>query len=171
MTLPLAVLAVFAAGAGLINTPFRLSLEHFLDPVFEVVRVAHPPEGSTPWILAGVSVLVALGGIAYAYRRYITRELPVEEGPRWDFLEEGFGVDELYGRTIVLPGKAVAESAAFTADARGIDGLVNGVGGAVKKLADAATKLQTGQVRSYGTGMFLGTVALIVWLLVRGGAF
>ncbi|GBE24730.1 NADH-quinone oxidoreductase subunit 12 [bacterium BMS3Bbin02] len=171
MTLPLAVLAVFAAGAGLINTPFRLSLEHFLDPVFEVIKVAHPPEGSTPWILAGVSVLVALGGIAYAYRRYIKRALPVEEGPRWDFLEEGFGVDELYGRTIVLPGKAVAESAAFTADARGIDGLVNGVGGAVKKLADAATRLQTGQVRSYGTGMFLGTVALILWLLVRGGAF
>jgi NADH-quinone oxidoreductase subunit L len=171
MTLPLGVLAVFAAGAGLFNTPFRPSLEHFLEPAFEFVKVAHPPEGSTPWILAGVSVLVAIGGIAVAYRRYVTRALPVEEGPRWDLLEEGYGVDDLYGRTIVLPGKSAAQALAFTADAKGVDGLVNGVGGAVKRLASAASLLQTGQVRSYGAGMLLGTVALIVWVLVRGGGF
>ncbi len=171
MTLPLVVLAIFAAGAGLINTPFRPSLEHFLEPAFAFIKVAHAPEGITPWVLAGVSVLVALGGIAVAYRRYVTRTLPVEEGERWDLVESGFGVDDLYGRTIVLPGKAVAESAAFTVDAKGVDGLVNGVGGAVKRLADAATVLQTGQVRSYGTTMFLGAVAVIAWLLIRGGAF
>lgn len=171
MTLPLGVLAIFAAGAGLFNTPFRPSLEHFLEPVFEFVKVAHPPEGSTPWILAGVSVLVAIGGIAAAYRRYVTRDLPVEEGPRWDLLENGYGVDDLYGRTIVLPGKAAAEAVAFTADAKAVDGLVNGVGGAVKRLASAASVLQTGQVRSYGAGMLLGTVAIIVWILVRGGGF
>ncbi|VAW07686.1 NADH-ubiquinone oxidoreductase chain L, partial [hydrothermal vent metagenome] len=171
MTLPLAVLAIFAAGAGLINTPFRPSLEHFLEPAFAFIKVAHAPEGITPWVLASVSVLVALGGIAVAYRRYVTRTLPVEEGERWDLVENGFGVDDLYGRTIVLPGKAVAESAAFTVDAKGVDGLVNGVGGAVKRLADAATVLQTGQVRSYGTTMFLGAVAVIAWLLIRGGAF
>lgn len=171
MTLPLVVLAAFSAGIGLLNTPFKPSLEHFLEPAFETVRAAHLPEGTTPWLLAGVSVFVAIVGIAFAYRRYVVREVPAEDGPRWDLLEDGYRVDELYGRTIVLPGKAVANVAAFTADVKGVDGFVNGVGAAAKKVAAAATRLQTGQVRSYGSGMFIGTIALIVFFLVRGGAF
>jgi NADH-quinone oxidoreductase subunit L len=168
MTIPLIILAGLAAFAGLINTPWNLSLEHFLEPAFELVTQAHAPEGATPWILALVSVAAGIIGIAYAYRRFLVGEAPVETGPAWDLLENGYYVDDLYGKTIVLPGKKAAEQLAFTADAKGIDGAVNGVGGLVKQLAEKAKPLQTGLVRSYGVGILGGAVGVVLIILVRG---
>ena len=58
MTLPLIVLAVLSVVGGLVNTPFRLTLEHFLEPAFELVKLQHPPEGIGSFLLlAGLSVL------------------------------------------------------------------------------------------------------------------
>ncbi|HDH24904.1 MAG TPA: NADH-quinone oxidoreductase subunit L, partial [Actinobacteria bacterium] len=45
MTIPLMVLAVLATVGGLINTPFRAGLEHFLEPSFEGVGLAGEPGG------------------------------------------------------------------------------------------------------------------------------
>jgi NADH-quinone oxidoreductase subunit L len=168
MTVPLIALGVLSAVGGLINTPWRLSLEHFLEPSFEGVSLAHPPEGATPWILAIVSVAVGLAGIAYAYRRFLAGEAPEETGRLWDTLESGYYVDDLYGKTIVLPGKKAAEELAFTADAKGIDGAVNGVGVLVKRAAEMAKPLQTGLVRNYGVGILGGAVGVVLIILVRG---
>jgi NADH-quinone oxidoreductase subunit L len=95
--------------------------------------------------------------------------VPEETGGVWDTLLHGYYVDDLYGKTIVLPGKAAAEQLAFTADAKGIDGAVNGVGGLVKRLAVLAKSLQTGLARSYGVGILGGAAALVLIILVRGG--
>jgi NADH-quinone oxidoreductase subunit L len=168
MTTPLIVLAVLSAVGGLINTPWRLSLEHFLEPAFEAVHLAHAPDGITPWVLAIVSVVAGILGILFANHRFNTGELPNETGPLWDRLENGYYVDDLYGKTIVLPGKALSEQLAFTADAKGIDGAVNGVGGLVKKIAELAKPLQTGLVRNYGIGILGGAVGIVLIILVRG---
>ena len=46
MTLPLIVLACLSVVGGLVNTPFRLGLEHFLEPSFEGVHIQRlPPTG------------------------------------------------------------------------------------------------------------------------------
>ncbi len=171
MTLPLIALAVLSAIGGLVNTPWRLGVEHFLEPSFELVYLTHPPEGATPWILAFISVAVALLGIGYAYRRFLVGEAPTEEGRLWDALENGYYVDDLYGKTIVLPGKKASEQLAFTADAKGIDGVVNGVGVAVKRAADRAKPLQTGLVRNYGLVIMGGAVGILIIILIRGGGF
>ena len=171
MTVPLIALAVLSAVGGLINTPWKLTLEHFLEPSFELVHLAHPPEGATPWILAVVSVAAGLLGIGYAYRRFLVGDAPAEEGRLWDTLENGYYVDDLYGRTIVLPGKGASEQLAFTADAKGIDGAVNGVGVAVKKVAELAKPLQTGLVRNYGVAILSGAVGILIIMLIRGGVF
>ncbi len=168
MTVPLIVLAGLAAVAGLINTPWKLSLEHFLEPAFEGLHLAHPPDGATPWLLALASVAAGVAGIAYAYRRFLVGEAPAETGPKWDLLENGYYVDDLYGKTLVLPGKKAAEQLAFTADAKGIDGAVNGVGALVKQLAEKAKPLQTGLVRNYGVVILGGAVGLVLIILVRG---
>nr|MDJ0925341.1 NADH-quinone oxidoreductase subunit L [Acidimicrobiia bacterium] len=170
MTVPLVILAVLSAVGGLVNTPWRLSLEHFLEPALEAVHLAHPPEGATAWVLAAVSVLAGVIGILYAHRRYNRRELPDESGKLFVNLENGYYVDDFYGKTIVLPGKAVAEQLAFTADAKGIDGAVNGVGALTKQVAGWAKGLQTGFVRNYGLGILGGAVALVLIILIRGGA-
>jgi NADH-quinone oxidoreductase subunit L len=168
MTIPLIALGTLAAVGGLINTPWRLTLEHFLDPAFENVQLAHTPDGATPWILALVSVAAAAAGIYYAYKRFLVGEAPEEKTGIWETLLHGYYVDDLYGKTLVLPGKELANQMAFTADAKGIDAAVNGVGGLVKRIATLAKPLQTGFVRSYGVGILGGAAALVLIILMRG---
>ena len=168
MTVPLMALAGLSVVGGLINTPFRPALEHFLEPSFELVHQTHLPEGTTPWILAGISIVVGLVGIWYAYRRYVVGGTQVEEGGRWDTLLAGYHVDDLYGRTIVGPGKAAATQLAFTADAKVIDGAVNGLGGLVKHVGARFTSIQTGLARNYAVGILAGAVGVLVWLIVAG---
>jgi NADH-quinone oxidoreductase subunit L len=169
MTMPLVALAGLATVGGLVNTPFRPALEHFLEPAFELVEQTHLPEGTTPWVLAAVSILAGVIGIGIAYRRYLGASLPVEEGATWDFVEQGYRVDDLYGATIVLPGKKASEALAFTVDAKGVDGAVNGVAKLVGGMSRMLRPLQTGYARTYGAGILVGAVGLVVWLLVIGG--
>ena len=168
MTLPLVALAGLAVVGGVVNTPFRPSLEHFLEPALAVSR--HLPAAGTQWALAVVSIAAAVAGIAAAYRRYLGgRALPGEQGAKWDLLEAGYGVDQAYGRAIVAPGKALATATAFTFDTRIVDGAVNGVGVVVRWTGERLRPIQSGRVRNYGAGILAGAVGLIAWLLVRGG--
>ncbi|HEX5630211.1 MAG TPA: NADH-quinone oxidoreductase subunit L, partial [Acidimicrobiia bacterium] len=84
MTLPLVALAGLSVVGGLVNTPFKTGLEHFLHPVFEAVHLTHPPEGTLALTLAAASVVAALAGIALAAVRY--RTYRTEEGRTWRIL-------------------------------------------------------------------------------------
>ena len=169
MTLPLVALGALAVVGGLVNTPFSPALEHFLEPAFELLDQAHLPGAGAQWALAVVSIAAAAAGIAYAARRYMDRDLPAEEGPLWERLEQGYRVDDLYGKVLVAPGKAGAMAAAFTVDARVVDGAVNGAAVLVRRIGERLRPLQTGRVRNYGAGILLGTVGLVLLLLARGG--
>jgi NADH-quinone oxidoreductase subunit L len=169
MTAPLVVLAVAAAVGGLVNTPWRLGLEHFLEPAFEAVTQAHIPEGATPWVLAAASVAAGLLGIWAASRRYLVETVPAETSLMWDRLEHGYYVDDLYGNTIVLPGKLGSAWLAFAFDQKVVDGAVNGVGWVVRRFGAALRPLQTGFARSYGVAILAGTVGLLIWFMARGG--
>ena len=48
-----------------------------------------------------------------------------------------------------------------------IDGAVNAIGGGVKLLAEGGRRVQTGFVRSYALAVFLGAVAILVYVGVR----
>ncbi|MBK5266747.1 MAG: NADH-quinone oxidoreductase subunit L [Acidimicrobiia bacterium] len=182
MTVPLMVLAVLSAGAGFINAPQLLTLEHYLDPVFEALHPAHL-ESELPRLLgmdglalglALVSLAVALTGIGtalYVYARSSERfrewfanatRRPMAAS------ENAFWVDKFYGKTIVLPGKKLAQGMA-TFDSSFVDGTVNSVAGAVKRIGMALKPLQTGYVRSYGAGFVAGVIGLVIFFLTRGG--
>ncbi len=174
MTGPLLILAVLSIVGGFVNTPFRLGLEHFLEPSFEAVSQAHPPEGILTWALAAVSVLAGLGGIAIAAVVYLgpadfRRRLLDRASGLFDLWERGYGVDDLYGSTLVGPGKRLAEWSAFSVDAGLVDGAVNGVGVLVQRLGAALRPIQTGFVRNYGLVLAAGAVGLIIWFAGRGG--
>jgi len=174
MTVPLIVLALLAIVGGLINTPFFTTLEHFLEPSFELVSMQHPPEdGLLVLILAGLSVLAAVGGIAVAfvsYRRPRERWLDFEHGfgPLWGTWEAAYRVDDLYGATLVGPGRKAAELTAFGLDLKVIDGAVNGVGRLVRYAGDWTRTLQTGYVRNYGVLFLGGTLLIVIWLVAGG---
>jgi len=174
MTLPLIALAVLSIVGGLVNTPFRLSLEHFLEPSFEGVHVQEAP---TDWltlaVLAGLSILAAGAGAVFgylAYRRPPQRWRQFEESfePMWGTWEQAYGVDDLYGRALVAPGRRLAEATAFSVDAGVVDGAVNGVGRMVRNAGDWARPLQTGFVRNYGVLFLAGALVVVVWLVVGG---
>ena len=171
MTVPLVVLAVGAALTGFVNVPWSPWLEHFLETSFEGVELAELPE--TLLALAGLALIALLGALVaatFSYRRYNRAQLPDESAGVWRTLLNGYYVDDLYGATIVEPGKKTAEVMAFTADTKVVDGAVNGVGRLVQSFSAALRPLQTGFARSYGVGILAGTVGIVVWLLVRGGA-
>ncbi len=168
MTRPLLALGALAAVGGLINMPWTPVLEHFLEPAFEGVQQAQLPSGLTSWLLGAASVTVAALGILYGYRRYVAATLPDETGEGWDLVEHGFRVDDLYGATLVLPGKRAAEVMAFQADAKVVDGAVNGVGVAVKEIAARLKPIQSGLVRSYGAAILLGAVGVLLVMVLRG---
>ena len=174
MTLPLMALAGLTIVGGLINTPFRLTLEHFLEPSFELVHLQHAPESAGLLILlAGLSVAAGLAGIVAAYLAYRREESAwrdFEDGmqPAWGLWLDAYRVDDLYGATIVAPGRKLAEAAAFSFDLPVIDGAVNGVGRLVRNLGDWLRPLQTGYVRNYGVIFLAGAVAVVVWLVTGG---
>ena len=167
MTVPLMVLAGLSVVGGLVNTPFRTSLEHFLDPVFEGLHLAHAPDGSVAWILAAVSVAAGVIGISMAVLRYRAK-VPAEDGLGWKLLGNGYYVDDMYAGVFARGGKLGAAWLAFRFDARGIDGAVEGVGALTRRVAGWLRPLQTGFVRSYSLAIVAGSVGLLAWFLSRG---
>ncbi len=145
MTVPLAALAVGSALAGWIGVPklwafvpegFR-SFEHWLAPALggEVGHEAagHAHEASTEWLLMGLSVAVALAGIAVARHFYLKRPeraeaLRAAAGPLYTAVANKWYVDEIYDFLFVNGlgkggGRALARF-----DERIVDGGVNGAG-------------------------------------------
>ncbi len=176
MTIPLVVLAVGSAGFGLLNTPwpFKPAFEHFLEPSFEAIHMAHLPSGSTPWILAAVSILTAAAGALFAYRKYQgadaieTVPIMARRTGVWRWVANGYYVDDIIGNLIVLPGKLVAAWTAFVLDSEIIDGSVRAVGGGVRRIGGWMRPIQTGFVRSYAAVTFAGVVGLLLWFVSRG---
>jgi NADH-quinone oxidoreductase subunit L len=167
----LIVLAIPTVVIGGINTPFRFFLEHFLEPAFEAVVQPHPPEGLALWLLAALSLAMVIAGVVFGWSRYRVDEPIEESGTYWRAAERGFYVDDVYGRGIVLPLKAVANWLAFPVDQRGIDGAVDGVAHGVRSLGEQLRPVQNGLMRSYALGIAGGALGLVIWLLISGGAF
>jgi NADH-quinone oxidoreductase subunit L len=167
MTLPLVALAGLAVVAGLVNTPWRLGLEHFLAPVFTAVHLAHPPGGLTPWLLAAVAIGVAVAGIGAGVMRYRTERS--EQDGAWNLVGRGYYVDDVYAQVFGRAGKLGAAFLAFRIDAGGIDRAVEGAGALTRRVGSWLRPVQTGFVRTYSAGIVLGGVALLAWFLWRGG--
>jgi NADH-quinone oxidoreductase subunit L len=177
MTGQLMGLAVLAAGAGFLNSPLInvVPFEHFLEPSFEGVKVAHPPEEiSLQLLLAGISVIAAVVGIGMALFLYArasdevrARFLGLFRRP-WFVWENAFWVDQVYGKLIVAPGKRISEWLATAFDQSLVDGIVNGVGGVTRRVGALLRPIQSGFVRAYGALFAVGAAALIAWAVSRG---
>ena len=174
MTTPLVILGLLTVGVGLFNAPGILAFEHFLEPAFHGVKLAHAPEElGLILLLAGISVLAGVVGIAiawllYSYADEVTRLRILSKVRRpLTVFENGYWVDEIYNTLIVQPGKRISFWAARVVDQEWIDGMVNGTGGAVTRLGRRLRPIQSGFVRAYGALLALGTIALIVWVVGR----
>jgi NADH-quinone oxidoreductase subunit L len=80
-----------------------------------------------------------------------------------------FHVDEIYGRTVVLPGKSLATFSAEVLDVKVIDGAVNGVAWLIGRMSSGLRRVQTGYVRNYAAVFLIGVVVVFSLLVLRVG--
>ena len=171
MLLPLVVLAGLSIVGGALNLPFSKSTErlhHWLHPVVgeaeEIALHEWHPSGGLKWTLALIAVAVGLIGIFAAYTVYQRKRAKAIEP---ELLARGWRVDESYAWFMGGPGRKFFDAVTF-ADARGVDGAVNGIASEVRNLGNVLRKLQTGYVRNYALGIAVGAIALLGWFVSRG---
>ena len=149
MTTPLIVLAIFAAIGGLANLPSNVpliggELHHFIGEVHEASEVVHSEALALNGIVAGLSTLLAVGGLLFGwavYRNYRVGEVePFQRwlGPVFTLLKNKYYVDEFYQAVISRPTVWLA-NLSFKFDKGVIDYLVNLVGKATRLVADISS--------------------------------
>jgi len=167
MRLPLVVLAVFAAAAGIFDLPWvhHNSFAGWLAPVFAHSLYADHEGSLRQWVLAVVDSLMALAGLGVAWVLWKGRsDRPALEPA---FLRRVWYWDDVYDTVIGRPGQVLARFSAAVVDNWVIDGAVNGVASLVKSTGSGVRKLQTGYVRNYALGIVIGLVAIIAFMVSR----
>ena len=173
MWIPLAILAILAVFGGALGWPEALGgsnhFGHFLLPVTHVVEAADVPENRGLELgLAVLSVLTALAGIGVAHLFYVVRpalpgELAAKYRGLYELVLDKWRIDELYDNVIVKP--LLLFSRFFLGGA--IDtGVVNGAGFAISSVTQGfgmvATRLQSGNIRSYAGWLAFGAAAILL---------
>ena len=170
MTWPMIVLGVLAVVAGYVNTPWASFLGDWLVDGNEALGHSHI-EGPI-WIMIAATV-VSLAGIYLAYVMYYKRSL----ARNWlsgtgdtlhTILLNKFYVDEFYQMSVVAVAKAISYFFRFI-DVFLVEGLVKGVVGIVQGLGATGSKMQSGQVQTYGAVAFIGLAVLAVIYAFTGG--
>ncbi len=171
MTFPMIVLGVLAIVAGYVNTPwFGSFLGDWLTKGNPLLEGQH--EGEPVWIMAAATI-VSLLGIYLAYliygKRSISREWLSGKGSTLHaILYNKYYVDEFYQLTIISITKGFSHLMQFI-DTFIVEGLVNLVTGIVQGLGRLGSKLQSGQVQTYGAVAFIGLAVLVVIYAFTGG--
>ncbi len=207
MTVPLMVLAAGSVLVGWLGTPKLFNLPEFfrgfegwLEPVFEPVKAlahegAEHADHSTEWLMMGLSVLIAFGGIFVARYMYtkLRRDQRPSGGVLYPVLLNKWYVDEVYD-LIFIRGLSLGGGGLFAKfDSEVIDGGVNGTAWAtrfvstvsmwwdtwivdglvnlsaftVRALSFPVRFLQTGLLQSYALVFVLGVLAIFGYYWVR----
>jgi NADH-quinone oxidoreductase subunit L len=168
MSLPLVVLGALSALGGLIDLPFHPTLD-FLDrwlrPVFAGRLLAHRWGIGGEWTFALIDAGLAVLGVSLALALWSrTSERPAAEPT---VLRRAWFIDWAYDRFIARPSTEVALETSVVVESKGIDGVVNGVGGLVRLTSRQLRKVQTGYVRNYALGLAAGLVLILAYVLTR----
>lgn len=177
MAIPLVLLAIPAALIGFVGVPpdngiFQRFIEPVFAPAIERAQGVAPAVGFTgpTMLIMLISTLTAIAGIFAAFMLYYkANPLPgvIARGVPWLYnaLLNKWYFDELYNRTLVDGGKALAYSF-WRFDQKVIDGVVNGVAGFVRGSGGKLRRVQTGFVQGYALAIGLGLLGLITYLWV-----
>ncbi len=167
MRLPLVVLAVAAAGAGVFDLPWAHhdSFVGWLQPVFAHTLYVDHESAPREWMLGIVDAVVAIIGLEVAWLLWRVRSDRPELEPA--FLQRVWYWDDFYDAIFGRPGQVLARFSATVIEGRVIDGAVNGVAALVKVTGDGVRRLQTGYVRNYALAIAIGLAAIIAFMLSR----
>jgi NADH-quinone oxidoreductase subunit L len=186
MTVPLMILGALAIGAGFLNAEalhgaLPLWFERWLGPGIEEgvphIQIAEARE-HLELPLVGVSIVVALGSIFFAWSWYGKGPSPqadrVAKGvPRlYQLVLDKWRIDELYDRTIVRGLQRLGRFGAETFDPGFIDRvMVHGAAGLAKVGGQLLRLVQTGRVQIYAMVMAAGMAGILFKLTIPEADF
>ncbi|MBX9626441.1 MAG: NADH-quinone oxidoreductase subunit L [Gemmataceae bacterium] len=174
MTVPLLVLAVGALAAGAVAGPLTHSFDHFLErtPSLQQAATAVPgakaPAHAFDWGLAGLSTLLAAGGVGLAavlYAKGRPEKVPPGLEPVVALSRNKLYVDEVYEAALVKPLTGAAVAAGMFD--RFLDSFGRLLASAPRLLGHLARPVQNGLVQFYALGMAAGVVVLLSFVAFR----
>lgn len=172
MTIPMMVLAILAIFAGYINTPwFGTFLADWLrEGTPYVQETAHGPA----WIVV-VTVAVSLLGIFLAYLMYAKKSLSKDTFAHavpglYRLLFNKYYIDELYDAVVVRSVRACSRFLQYV-DEIVVEGAVQATAGITRGIGNVGSRLQNGQVQTYGAVAFIGLAVMVVVIAMTGGYF
>jgi proton-translocating NADH-quinone oxidoreductase chain L len=167
MTVPLIILAVFAAGVGAVLAlpPFSL-FGNFLLRTPGLVTV---PEAAPAYLLMGVSAIVAAAGIGLAWWMYVRQpgsaaQVAQAMRPAYVLSSNKFFIDELYDYFLIKPLVGFAQFLRVM-DLYVVDGLVDITGNIPRLLGALFWPIQNGLVQYYALLMILGLTVFLLALI------
>ncbi len=122
--------------------------------------------------LIGFSILIALGGVAIAWRFYTKHQVEGDVilrkrlGKLHVAMENKFYVDEIYEAILLKPFVWLGSNFIMAIDRYVIDGIVRGIGDFILFLGDGIKTLQTGLVGQYALLLVIGVVSILTYLFV-----
>nr|WP_236619687.1 NADH-quinone oxidoreductase subunit L [Bacillus sp. 1NLA3E] len=171
MTFPMIVLAILAVVSGYVNTPwFGTFLGDWLTEGNEAL--AHGEVEGPIWIMI-VATVVSLAGIFLAWliygKRSLSRDWLSGRAPiLYNILYNKYYIDEFYQLTVIFATKWISQLLNII-EVFIVEGIIKGITGIVQTLGKSGSKLQSGQVQTYGTVAFVGLALLVVIFALTGG--
>jgi len=154
---PLAILAVVAGfGMG--------SFEHFVTKLLPAYHMSEHTH-HIAWILGLVVLVVAVGGIVLAYRKYgngLKRDEKCENTFIYRLLSNQYYIPQFYEEFITKPYAMISEHMWKDVDMKIVDATVDGIAKFLYKSGDGTRKMQTGNLSNYLNWMAIGSVLLLV---------
>ncbi|MBL7912405.1 MAG: NADH-quinone oxidoreductase subunit L [Bacteroidia bacterium] len=170
MTFPLIVLAILSVVGGLLGLPEFWHMPNWMSNNLDTIILRKNPSTmphDTEWMLMGIAVLAAIATIYFAYIVYMQKKtLPLKENDKMPGFQKlvynKYYVDELYNAVITKPLDVLSIAFHKFFDIQIIDGIVNGVGSAVKGIGSGVRLLQTGNIGFYVISMVIGIVFIVL---------
>lgn len=164
MTVPLMILAVFAAGIGFALGPSHI-FAHIVGSWSFFPKIA---EHGLDWAMMSISTVVAVSGVALAYWMYVKKPAVADEIARsapvpYQLSYNKFYIDELYQAGVIKPVEGTAEFCRIV-DAQVVDGLVDTVGEVPRLAGSLFRPVQNGLVQFYALAMMLGLTVFLIAL-------
>jgi NADH-quinone oxidoreductase subunit L len=166
MTGPVAVLALLAFVGGWLEIaglwhPFS----HFLDGV-TLSALVSAPTPAREWLLSGVSVVVALGGLWIAWTIYSARSQSAPRSPK--ALVEKLYFDRAYDRVFYYPAVSLARKLGSMFEKPVIERSVEEIGVGTLRGGRVAAAVQNGLARTYVLLVAAGaSLVLLLFLIFR----
>jgi len=170
MTFPLIVLAALSVIGGVLGLPEFWGLPNWMHHNLEpIIKIKNPSilSHETEWTLMALAVASAGAVIFFAYTLFMKHKvLPVEKEsqlkPWQKVIYNKYYVDEFYDMIIRKPLDAISTTFYKFLDLQVIDGIVNGVGTAVKSIGSLVRLTQQGNIGFYVISMVMGIVFIVL---------